>query len=633
MNHIQAGKIVSYYWQNELCYALVLDSDRDSAQIRDAQGMVHRFPQKRFIQVSQTCYALDAPQLLNAFMHKVQDALQTLDVDFISKPQNWHAQPLSIEELCRAWQMPADETAFALYALMRSMPGVFSHKHNLFRLLNSEEQSQFSQKEHERIREARFANLLQEFCAKLATGHSFPNTDDFTELLKYRLRRHLIYGEYPDLAKQIRTAFGTDTFENAIIKIRLALSEIDDNTDPLIALSGIPVLHQIEPILPMDMVNQEDLTKLLVFSIDDADTHDIDDAISWESSPEGYTLGIHIADISSRIPKDSLLFADAIERCSSLYFADCNIDMFHPKLIAESFSLSADRESLALSLLLDIDAGFNVISYRFVQSRIKVNKNYSYRDIDAKRRDEPFASIHSFCQKLLKERSGDYSSTRFAYYPQIKAGKLTLKKIDNHSFARTLVSELMILYNRCFAEQTQKLQVPAIYRNIEQFFSDSEDSESEVIGSTAFLSTTASYHPGIGSEAYIHATSPIRRVADLINQHGFCAILQGKNPQISLEELQSYIPHIEKRLLLHRELYTILNRKWFLRYLIQEHCGEPLEAKLLRRNKNGALIELLKWNKKLQISTDLDKRQTENFILIPLSIDEKSDILIADVIA
>jgi hypothetical protein len=61
----------------------------------------------------------------------------------------------------------------------------------------------------------------------------------------------------------------------------------------------------------------------LVFSVDNADTMDVDDALSFEFDYQGKAgvvrMGIHIADVASRIPCSSPLFAWAKARASSCY--------------------------------------------------------------------------------------------------------------------------------------------------------------------------------------------------------------------------------------------------------------------------------------------------------------------------
>ncbi|MCB0321683.1 MAG: RNB domain-containing ribonuclease, partial [Bdellovibrionales bacterium] len=65
--------------------------------------------------------------------------------------------------------------------------------------------------------------------------------------------------------------------------------------------------------LQLDEIAQgrEDLTALETFTIDDADTKDMDDGLSFEHTAKGFRIGIHITDIASLIPIDSALEHEA----------------------------------------------------------------------------------------------------------------------------------------------------------------------------------------------------------------------------------------------------------------------------------------------------------------------------------
>ena len=104
------------------------------------------------------------------------------------------------------------------------------------------------------------------------------------------------------------------------------------------------------------------------------------------------------------------------------------------------------------------------------------------------------------------------------------------------------------------------------------------DNDTDNYGIQAYLSTEAKFHPGVGVQAYLHATSPIRRFTDIVNQAQFSALLAGNGQCFSRQDLEELIFSIEKRLQLLRAVAHRSERYWLLRWLEQKHLGEPLDA-------------------------------------------------------
>ena len=80
-------------------------------------------------------------------------------------------------------------------------------------------------------------------------------------------------------------------------------------------------------------VTQEDIDQRLdlrdepIFTIDSADAKDLDDAISVHKTVDGYTLGVHIADVSHYVKAGTPIDQEAFRRGTSVYFADRVIPM------------------------------------------------------------------------------------------------------------------------------------------------------------------------------------------------------------------------------------------------------------------------------------------------------------------
>ena len=163
--------------------------------------------------------------------------------------------------------------------------------------------------------------------------------------------------------------------------------------DAIIVRCGIPtefppeVMAEAEEISRMT-VTQEDIDSRLdlrdepIFTIDSADAKDLDDAISVHKTLDGYTLGVHIADVSHYVKAGSALDKEAYRRGTSVYFADRVIPMLPEALSNGSCSLNAGTEKLTFSALMDFDREGHMTDYRFAKSVIVSKVRGVYKEVN-----------------------------------------------------------------------------------------------------------------------------------------------------------------------------------------------------------------------------------------------------------
>ena len=112
---------------------------------------------------------------------------------------------------------------------------------------------------------------------------------------------------------------------------------------------------------PAEAAHRADLRGLPIFTIDSAETKDIDDAISlMKTQNGGYELGVHIADVSHYVRPDTALDKEAYERATSIYYADKVIPMLPTQLSNGICSLNEGEERLAFSCLMQLDESGNI---------------------------------------------------------------------------------------------------------------------------------------------------------------------------------------------------------------------------------------------------------------------------------
>ena len=131
-----------------------------------------------------------------------------------------------------------------------------------------------------------------------------------------------------------------------------------------------------------DLRGREDLRDWETITIDGPLTRDYDDALSLTMNGDILELGVHIADVSSRLPIGSLIDREAAFRGASQYLPREQIPMIPPELSQDIFSLRKDCDRPALSLIAHLDRMGSLLDYRLVPSTIRVRHQLTYGEIN-----------------------------------------------------------------------------------------------------------------------------------------------------------------------------------------------------------------------------------------------------------
>lgn len=137
-----------------------------------------------------------------------------------------------------------------------------------------------------------------------------------------------------------------------------------------------------EPISDEEYAKRLDLRGEPIFTIDSKDAKDLDDAISVKRTDFGYTLGVHIADVSHYVKEGSAIDEEAINRGTSVYFADRVIPMLPEVLSNGACSLNAGTDKLAFSALIELDKEGHITKYYFKKTIINSKVRGVYSEVN-----------------------------------------------------------------------------------------------------------------------------------------------------------------------------------------------------------------------------------------------------------
>ena len=387
---------------------------------------------------------------------------------------------------------------------------------------------------------------------------------------------------------------------------------------------------------------RRDLTNKHSFTIDDISTQDMDDALSVERTPEGYELGIHITDVAWAIPPESALDSVARRRATSIYCADQTVNMLPQTLSEGKISLRQGTVRPCISVIVQLSESFEIQSTDVVPSFIKVAQRYTYEDVDLllEHEDETLMRLYHIATACEESRikKGAIRVHRREVVPFLEAdGSIRLLEIDEESPARSLVAEMMVFANSIMARFAVEHGLPVLYRGQERPDANAQQAAVGVPEGPAkdFTARTKlkkstigfepAYHAGLGLDAYIQATSPIRRYLDLCHQRQFLSFFKRQKPWISKSEFEPLAHEVEVYLNAANLAGRETRRYWLLRYLEQRKRGEPIIGTVVRLDTKSPLVELDEVYITTFVKTARPVRMGERVTLKVASVDPQAD--------
>lgn len=354
----------------------------------------------------------------------------------------------------------------------------------------------------------------------------------------------------------------------------------------------------------------EDLTGLDAVTIDDAETNEIDDALSLTRQNGTFLIGIHIADAGYYVQPNSVLDKSALARGTSIYLPSGSFPMLPLAIGQEKASLRAGTLRPALSFFVEVDARGELRPQRITRSVVRVTRRLSYEKADHALLDDATgdaALLHDLARLCHKRRARRVAQGAIL----IDGDEIKVKAVDGHistsllsgaSPARGLVSECMIMANETAARYCHTHALPALYSGQAPpdealpGRSDLPTRRSYVhaarrLMNPAQLGTVPEAHSALGLPVYTQATSPLRRYTDLQIHHQIKHHLAVGTPLFSASQLQVVAASVQAAIADARRCERESTRYWLLR-LLESRCGETVHGEVVRTQHRRLLVEL-----------------------------------------
>lgn len=349
------------------------------------------------------------------------------------------------------------------------------------------------------------------------------------------------------------------------------------------------------PAVPADLPRAD----VRAFSIDDANTTEIDDALSVTKLPGiGSRIGIHIAAPSLGIRHGTPLDAIARARLSTVYMPGNKITML-PDAIVSRYTLDGGVDCPAVSLYLTVSEEFEVVSHESRVEMVHIAANLRHHDIEPVFNETTIANglpEFTFRDELLhlwhfanacEGRRGKPSATQgindynFAIAGDLNdpdACRVEISERRRGSPLDKLVAELMIVANSTWGGLLAEHNAACMYRSQTQ--------------GKARMTTSPLPHEGLGVPQYAWMTSPLRRYCDLVNQWQLVACLQKETPPFIPKSAEFFaaMRDFELTYAAYAEFQRQMERYWCMRWLQQEQVS-GIEA-TVRREQSVKLDHL-----------------------------------------
>lgn len=403
---------------------------------------------------------------------------------------------------------------------------------------------------------------------------------------------------------EILQAFGSSEHAKSCAQALLAFYKVRQEFDK-------EVIEQAKKISSRGISDKElegrvDLTAEPIFTIDSADSKDLDDAVSLTRDGDNWKLGVHIADVSHYVGENTPLDKEAYTRGTSIYYADQVLPMLPKELSNGICSLNPNEIRLTFSAFITLDASGKILDYSFKKSYIRSRVKGIYKEINAildgsASQDilDKYADLIPEI-KLMEELASLLKKRRYARGAMnlsssdckivIEDGTVLDIQVRQTGVSENIIEEFMLTANEAAATLAMTQEIPFVYRvhdtppetkvealrtllnllgvpctelknnqpetkALAKILNSVRDTDKESLVNNQILRTMSKAvysernngHYGLVLENYAHFTSPIRRYPDLMIHRIMTNLLYGSGKEKTIKKYLPIVPQAAKQ--------------------------------------------------------------------------------------
>ncbi len=268
----------------------------------------------------------------------------------------------------------------------------------------------------------------------------------------------------------------------------------------------------------------EDRVDARIFTIDPLNSTDLDDGFSIkELSAASWTISIYIANVTVCI--DFLnLWSSFSQRISTIYLPDKKRPML-PTILSDclcSLLSGCTRVALVLDITVetDLETGVTeIVSHSYSNCIIKVAKNFVYEDA-LLLKDADYNKLVNVCNLLSQTKKYKYISAVKNSHDLVTY----LMILMNYYSAKTLLTYNVGIFRSTIVKNTPTSVSTSVGQHVgnldadfQKFVTIWNSSCGHYVDLSAINAKENLNHDSLDLDAYVHITSPIRRIVDLLN--------------------------------------------------------------------------------------------------------------------